>query len=202
MQFTGLLHLWKYEVQEQSKDQSLRTHVSTCKSKRLCACMCRACMHSNMCVYHGLFKQTSTIAKGWTNHQLSKEMNEWMDGWMLKAKMVQKACGDWRLDKLRWEKWWTVAQTSAAFIPIFLYDLSNILIWVSIFCIQTKETKQRINQLKSPKQCCNWWDMADVQEDDSQMVCSPAVPTSVVSYRCKHSAQADCDVGVERPPGH
>lgn len=45
--------------------------------------------------------------------------------------------------------------------------------------------------------------MADVQEDfDSQMVCSPAVPTSVVSYGCKHSAQADCDVGVERPPGH
>ena len=45
--------------------------------------------------------------------------------------------------------------------------------------------------------------MADVPEDfDSRVVCSPAVPASVVSYRCKLSAQADCYVGVERPPGH
>lgn len=45
--------------------------------------------------------------------------------------------------------------------------------------------------------------MANVLEDfDSQVFCSPAVPTSVVSYRYKLSAQADCDVGVERPPGH
>lgn len=45
--------------------------------------------------------------------------------------------------------------------------------------------------------------MADVPEDfDSQVFCSPAVPTSVVSYGCKHSAQADCNVGVERSPGH
>lgn len=66
-----------------------------------------------------------------------------VDEWMLKAKMVQKACGDWSLDKPRWEEWWTVAQKSAAFIPIFLDDLSNKRICVSIFfCIQTKETKQ------------------------------------------------------------
>ena len=44
--------------------------------------------------------------------------------------------------------------------------------------------------------------MADVPEDlDSHVVCSPAVPTSVDGYGCKLSAQADCDVGVERPPG-
>lgn len=133
-------------------------------------------------------------------------MRKWMNEWMLKAKMVQKACGDWTLDKPRWEEWWTVAQASAAFILNFLYDLSNILIWVSFFLFlhtNKKEKKQRINQLKSPKQCCNWWDMADVPEDfDSQVFCSPAVPTSVVSYGCKLSAQADCDVGVERPPGH
>lgn len=86
--------------------------------------------------------------------------------------MVQKACGDCRLDKPRWEEWWTVwHKQSAAFILNFFYDLSDF--WVSFFlffCIQTKETKQRINQRKSPKQCCNWWDMADVPEDfDSQM---------------------------------
>ncbi len=45
--------------------------------------------------------------------------------------------------------------------------------------------------------------MADVPEDfDSQVFCSPAVPTSVVTYWYKLSAQADRDVGVERPPGH
>lgn len=45
--------------------------------------------------------------------------------------------------------------------------------------------------------------MADVPEDfDSQVVCSPALPTSVVSYGCELSAQADSDVGVQRPPGH
>lgn len=45
--------------------------------------------------------------------------------------------------------------------------------------------------------------MADVPEDfDSRVVRSPAVPTSVVSNGCKLSTQADCDVGVERPPGH
>lgn len=46
--------------------------------------------------------------------------------------------------------------------------------------------------------------MADVPEDFDSQVCfrSPAVPTSVVSYGRKLSAQADCDVGVERPPGH
>lgn len=45
--------------------------------------------------------------------------------------------------------------------------------------------------------------MADVPEDfDSQVVRSPAVPMSVVCYGCKLSAQADCDVGVKRPPGH
>lgn len=44
--------------------------------------------------------------------------------------------------------------------------------------------------------------MANVPEDfDSQVFCSLAV-LSVVSYRCKLSAQADCDVCVERPPGH
>lgn len=31
--------------------------------------------------------------------------------------------------------------------------------------------------------------------------CSPALPASVVGYGCKLSAQADCDVGVERPSG-
>lgn len=51
--------------------------------------------------------------------------------------------------------------------------------------------------------------MADVPEDsDSQVFfffylsISPSVPTSVVGYRCELSAQADCDVGVKRPPGH
>ncbi len=45
--------------------------------------------------------------------------------------------------------------------------------------------------------------MADVPEDfDSQMFCSPAVAMSVVSHGCKLSAQTNCDVGVERPPGH
>jgi len=45
--------------------------------------------------------------------------------------------------------------------------------------------------------------MADVPEDfDSQVFCSPADPRSVVSYGCKLSAQADRDVGEERPPGH
>ena len=83
--------------------------------------------------------------------------------------------------------------------------ISNILIWVScfFFFLHTNKTKAK-DQLKSPKQCCNWWNMADVPEDFDSQVCfrSPAVPTSVVSYGCKLSAQADCDVGVERPPGH
>lgn len=32
--------------------------------------------------------------------------------------------------------------------------------------------------------------------------CSPAEWRSVVGDRCQFSAQADRDVGVERPPGH
>lgn len=45
--------------------------------------------------------------------------------------------------------------------------------------------------------------MANVPEDfDSQAFCCLDVPMSVVSYRCKLSAQVDGDVCVERPPGH
>lgn len=45
--------------------------------------------------------------------------------------------------------------------------------------------------------------MANVPEDfDSQVFCSPAVAASIVSDGGKLSAQGDCDVGVERPPGH
>lgn len=42
-----------------------------------------------------------------------------------------------------------------------------------------------------------------IPEDfDSRVLYSPALPMSVVGYGCELSAQGDCDVGVERPPGH
>lgn len=155
-------------------DQSLRDHVSTFMSK---CYVCVHVLHVFVCM-RAYFKKQAQKRR---TELIIKKMKEWMNDWMLKAKMVQKACGDWRVDKPKWEEWWTVAQTSAALIPIFLYDLSNILIWVSIFSfffvfwlvfLHTNKRNKANNQTtQNPKQCCNWWDMADVPEDfDSQWI--------------------------------
>lgn len=163
----------------------------------------------NVRLCHGLFrkknkKKNRTIAWGWADCWLNRK---WMNGWMLKAKMVQKACGDWTLDKPRWEEWWTVAQASAALILNFLnYYFQHTylsLLFFLFFCIQTK-TKQRINwKVLSSAATGEIWLMSQrTLIPRCVFFRSPAVPTSVVSYGRKLSAQADCDVGVERPPGH
>lgn len=201
----------KCKSKDRSKPQGQCQHIYV---KKLCVSVHVFHAHEGLCVcvycMRAYFKKQAQKRR---TELIIKKMKEWMSDWMLKAKMVQKAWGDWRVDKPKWEEWWTVAQTSAALIPIFLYDLSNILIWVSIFssfffgcfffCIQTKEIKQIIKQLKILNSAATGeiWLMSQRTLIPSGF-CSPAVSTLVVSYGCKLSAQADCDVGVKQPPGH
>lgn len=128
------------KVIKKKKSHSLRT-MSAHLSQTLRACV--VCV----CLYVRALKRMCTIT--YRNHRAQRchvelvmdRRRKWIEEWMLKAKMVQKACGDWSLDKPRWEEWWTVAQTSAAFIPIFLYDLSNICFWFSFFFFFLHTTK-------------------------------------------------------------
>ena len=129
-------------MQEQSKNQSLRDRVSTCKSNCLCAC---ACTWMSVCIMAYCNKRAQEWRADLIVDRLNQKMNGWMNEWMLKAKMVQKACGERRLDKPRWEEWWTVAQHLSLFsnmiYPTYLFKSSFFFAYK-----QKKESKVSINQ--------------------------------------------------------
>lgn len=93
-------------------------------------------------------------------------------------------------------------------ISFYMIYLTN-LIRPSFFAERQKKTKTRADFKKRGKKREKAVSSASIgeiwlilEDFDSRVLCSPALLMSVVGNRCELSAQGDCDVGVERPPGH
>lgn len=111
--------------------------------------------------------------------------------------------------------WHKRVQQLPTFSNFFLYDLSNKLIRAFSFFFAKRQNKTKPhfdrfkkNQTKTKERkkavsSASTGEIWLIPEDfDSRVICSPVLPMSVVGYRCELSAQGDCDVGVESPPGH
>lgn len=107
--------------------------------------------------------------------------------------------------------WHKRVQQLPIFSNFFQYDLSNKLIRALLFLHKDKTKQSHISiDLKKDKtkqkkaiSSASTGEIWLIPEDfDSRVICSPVLPMSVVGYRCELSAQGDCDVGVESPPGH
>lgn len=129
---------------------------------------------------------------------------------MLKGQNGAK--GMWRrISPYEWsDGLWHKRVQQLSIIPhFFLYDFTNNLFEPPLFFFaeRQKKTKPRVDHFKKKRKkavsSASTGEIWLIPEDfDSRVLCSPALPVSVVGYRCELSAQGDCDVGVERPPGH
>lgn len=128
---------------------------------------------------------------------------------MLKGQNGAK--GMWRrISPYEWSDglWHKRVQQLSIFPHFFLYDFTNTTYLSLLFLLKDKRKQSHvsINLKRKEKKAVSSASTGEIwlipEDFDSRVLCSPALPVSVVGYRCELSAQGDCDVGVERPPGH